>query len=443
MKMHHTHDVPLAVDAVTVDHFVADMRSRQFVFMPSRELWPASSVDARVSPVKVGDRLIPASRWLAKHRPVEQLTWAPGQPEIIRGKLISDGGWIEHHGATVLNLYRGPTIELGDPAKADIWLRHVRLVYPGDHEHIIKFLAHRRQFPGEKINHALVLGGKQGIGKDTILEPVKRAVGPWNCAEVSPKQMLGRFNGYAKSVILRISEARDLGPSDRFAFYDHLKVYAASPPDVIRVDEKNIREYAVPNVCGVIITTNHKSDGIHLSPDDRRHHVAWSEAEKEDFSEDYWRVIHSWYDSGGAEHVTAYLDTLDLSDFNAKAPPPKTEAFWAIVDASRAPEDAELADLLDSLNRPDAVPLSRLVSAAHGAHVAIGEFMKDRRNRRAIPHRLDDCGYSPIRNSDAKDGLWKINGRREAMYGKKELTERNRFAAARLIVNGHDWSSDE
>ena len=92
-------------------------------------------------------------------------------------------------------------------------------------------------------------------------------------------QLLGRFNGFLKSVILRVSEARDLGDVDRFAFYDHMKAYTAAPPDVLRVDEKNIREYSVLNVCGVIITTNHKTDGIYLPADDRRHFVAWSDAD--------------------------------------------------------------------------------------------------------------------------------------------------------------------
>jgi hypothetical protein len=31
---------------------------------------------------------------------------------------------------------------------------------------------------------------------------------------VSPQQILGRFNGFVKSVILRVSEARDLGDID-------------------------------------------------------------------------------------------------------------------------------------------------------------------------------------------------------------------------------------
>jgi hypothetical protein len=46
---------------------------------------------------------------------------------------------------------------------------------------------------------------------------------------------------------------------DRYAFYDHLKVYTAAPPDVLRVDEKFLREYTVVNVTGVILTTNHKT----------------------------------------------------------------------------------------------------------------------------------------------------------------------------------------
>ena len=49
---------------------------------------------------------------------------------------------------------------------------------------------------------------------------------------------------------------------------------------------------------------------------------------------------------------------LDISSFDPKAPPPKTPAFWAIVDASRVPEDAELADVLDRLGNPAPPPSS-------------------------------------------------------------------------------------
>jgi Family of unknown function (DUF5906) len=169
---------------------------------------------------------------------------------------------------------------------------------------------------------------------------------------VSPQQILGRFNGFLKSVILRVNEAVDLGEMNRWQFYNHMKAYTASPPDVLRVDEKHLREHAVLNCCGVIITTNHK-DGLFLPSDDRRHYVAWSDLSKEDFAEDYWRKLWGWYYSEGFRHVAAYLHTLDISTFDPKAPPPKTAAFWEIVNSNRSTEEAELADLLDAMGNPD------------------------------------------------------------------------------------------
>jgi hypothetical protein len=346
---------------------------------------------------------------------------------IIENRLIAEGGWIERQGVSCFNLYRPPLLAPGDAAQAGRWVDHVRKIYSDDAEHVIHWLAHRVQRPQDKVNHVLVLGGLQGIGKDTLLEPVKRAVGPWNVAEPSPGQLMGRFNGFAKSVIMRISEAHDLGDVDRHAFYEHLKVYAAAPPDVLRVDEKNLREYNVLNCCSVIITTNHKTDGIYLPADDRRHYVAWSPLTKEDFTEGYWAGLWSYYDSGGDRHVAAYLAELDLSRFNPKAPPPKTEAFWEIVHASRNPEDAELADVLDLLEWPETVTLEQAAGAATNP---FNEWLRDRRNSRLIPYRLDECGYVAVRNVGAKDGLWKVDGKRQAIYAKKELSARDRSTLA-------------
>jgi hypothetical protein len=252
-------------EGVTIDDLHAYMPQHCYIFEPTREMWPASSVNARIAPIKDGkSKPISASAWLDQHRPVEQMTWAPGMPTLIRDRLIAEGGWIERSGVTTFNLYRPPAIKLGDAAKATPWIEHAHRVFGDDAEHVIRWLSHRVQRPHQKINHALVLGGNQGIGKDTLLEPVKHAVGPWNFLEISPQHALSRFNGFLKSVILRISEARDLGDVDRFKFYDHLKSFTAAPPDVLRVDEKNLREHAIINVTGVIITSNHKSDGIYL-----------------------------------------------------------------------------------------------------------------------------------------------------------------------------------
>ena len=416
------------LDGVCIDDFYAFMPMHSYIYAPTREMWPAASVNARVPPPA---KNVPASKWLDQNRPVEQMTWAPGEPMLIKDRLISEGGWIPRNGVTCFNLYRPPTIKPGIASEAWPWLDHVTKVFNGDAAHIVKWLAHRVQRAADKINHALVLGGAQGIGKDTLLEPVKRAIGPWNFHEVSPQHMLGRFNGFVKSVILRVSEARDLGDVNRFQFYDHSKSYTAAPPDVLRVDEKHLREYSIPNCLGVIITTNHKTDGIYLPADDRRHFIAWSNLTKEQFEADYWIKLWRWYDSGGDRHAAAFLAELDLADFDPKAPPPKTQAFWEIVDASRAPEDAELADTIDMIGAPAALTLGQIAGRAAGG---FAEWLRDRKNARRIPHRLEACGYVAVRNDGAKDGLWKIDGRRQVIYAKAELSLRDRVRAAQNIV---------
>jgi hypothetical protein len=430
---------------VTIDDFVAyaPMPST-CIFMPCREPWPNSSVDARLArmPVlnsnglpkldKKGNPVtIPASTWLARNRSVELATWVPGFPMLIRDRLVAGGGWIERPDATTFNLYRPPRVESGDASKAGPWLDHVRAVYPDDADHLIAWLAQRVQCSQDKINHALVLGGAMGIGKDTMLAPVRYAVGTWNFQDVSPSHLNGRFNSFAKSVILRVNEGRDLGEVNRFTFYDHTKIYAAAPPEVLRVDEKHLREHYVFNCLGLIITTNHKTDGVFLPPDDRRHYVAWSDRTKDDFASEYWNRLWGWYDEGGCKHVTTYLTELDISGFDPKAPPPKTPAFWDIVNASCAPEDADLADVIDKLGNPDALTPKQLIAAATGE---AAEWLTERRNRRVIPHRLERCGYVSVRNPDAKDGYWRIDGARHPIYARSALPAAERYRAAAALT---------
>lgn len=423
--------------AVSLEDFWCHMEQHKFIYAPTGQLWPASSVDARISPIPTGpDDEISASIWISANKPVEQMVWAPGFPMIIRNRLMIEGGWIDRPGAACFNLYRPPMITGGDPAQAQIWIDHVRYVYPQEAEHIIHWLAHRVQRPHQKVNHALVLGGAPGIGKDSILEPAKHAIGAWNFKEVSPSQIMGQFNGYLKSVILRVSEARDLGEVDRFQFYEHMKTYTAAPPDVLRVNDKYVPHHPVINCTGVIITTNYKTDGIYLPGDDRRHFVAWSEATKDDefFQHGYWDKLWGFYQNGGSEHVAAYLRQVDLTNFNPKTPPPKTPAFLAIADANKAPEEAEFADAFDRLKNPKTVTLADIVDATRGTELYW--WVCDRKHRRAIPHRLEACGYVRVPNPDANDGLWKIDGKRQAVYAAKQLAPDSRLAEARERATG-------
>jgi hypothetical protein len=170
-RKNYRHGVPAGEapsESVTIDDFFSYMPMHNYIYTPSRELWPAASVNARIAPIalarangkpalnKAGEPIMQAANaWLDKNKPVEQMTWAPGLPMIIRDRLVSAGGWVEHRGVSCFNLYRPPDIKLGDADEAGPWLAHVHRLYPkAEAHHIVQWLAHRVQRPAEKINHA-------------------------------------------------------------------------------------------------------------------------------------------------------------------------------------------------------------------------------------------------------------------------------------------------
>ena len=328
----------------SVDDFHAFLPQRKYWYVPTRELWPAETINSILGKG--------AATALDINKPTHGVTWAPGKPTIIKDLLVHKSGWLDKRGAHTFNLYLPPKPIGGDADKAGPWRQHGDFIWGEYHQHIERWLAHRIQFPQVKINHGLVMGSpKQGIGKDSYIAPARRAVGEWNFADVAATRAFEKFaneNSFLESVILRINEAHDLGDK-RFHFYERTKDWFAAPPETLMIRDLWIKQHPMFNLVGPIVTTNHLTDGLYLPPEDRRYYVAWSDRRPEEFTEQYWNDLWNWYQDGGLEHAARYLATLDLSDFDPKAPPPKTAAWHAIVNANMAPEGGELADLLDAI----------------------------------------------------------------------------------------------
>jgi hypothetical protein len=406
-------------------------------------MWPNASVDDRLPPAPLLDPngnpvrnsssgkivMISASERLAKHRSVVALTWDPGKPEFIHNCVVVDGGYIEKLGATTYNFYRPPPdIKLGDPAQAARWVQHWHKIYPTDADHIIAWLAHRVQFPGIKINHALMLGGAPKIGKDTLLEALVHTLGTWNVKNIKLNHLVGKNNEFLKAVIVRLSEARDVGErgtNDLYRLNDHVKDMLATPPETLRVNEKYINEYYILNRAGMIITSNYR-DALRLPADDRRHYVGFSECSSEEFATDYWDAFWNWYEhENGFAHVAALLYQYDLTKFNPKAEPRKTAAFDYMVVASRGATYGELADAIDKLGNPPALTINELMAATPTL-----EWLRDPDARKAIPHRFAECQYVAVGNPTAKDKLWRINGQRQAIYVHQDVPDVQRVDTA-------------
>lgn len=187
-----------------------------------------------------------------------------------------------------------------------------------------------------------------------------------------------------------------------------MKDKLASPPFTIRINEKNRHPYYIGNVCFVVMTTNYRTGGIYLPPNDRRHFIAWSDLKKEDRDADYWTEYWRWFQSGGDRHVAAFLAERDLSGFNPKAEPPKTEAWHAMVNASRSSEEMELSSVLEKFGGLAATMTMITNEAISQGFYNLAKWLDEPRNYKAAAARLEDAGYIVIRNPDDARGRWRM-----------------------------------
>jgi hypothetical protein len=103
--------------------------------------------------------------------------------------------------------------------------------------------------------------------------------------------------------------------------------------------------------------------------------------------------------------------------------------------ANHSPADTEPADVLDGLHEPGEP--RKIVTLAMLRNPADSQFsarLRNRRNSRIIPHRMERCGYVAVHNDNAKsDGLWVILGKRHVIYGRTDLPLRDRVRLAQLF----------
>lgn len=424
--------------------FQAYMPRVSFIYMPNGDFWTSEGVNSTVSSVGLFDSdgkavvdggksvVLPSTEWLKRYRPVAQVTWAPGEGVIIDGRLMNQGGWIEQPNVRIFNQYLPPNVRLGDASKAGRWVELVHALYPDIADILIKCFAQRRQKPQEKINFMVLLIGAQGIGKDTILEPVRRAVGNWNFNVISPNNLTDPFTPWMKSVILNINEAHDdeggrggFNIVNRRQVYEKLKSLSAAPPDTLYVNEKHKGQYCVPNVLFPIITSNYPLGAIYLPKDDRRALVGNSPRLKGWRSAEYFVEFRKWLDGGGHSDVVAYLDSLDITGVNFKGEAFKTDAWRTIVSTSLSVASSELGDILELMGWPDVVTAELVRSVFSSKGDLTGDlaelFGSPAKTAKILPYRFGDMDYWKVPNPEREDGRWTIDGSRKVIFAKQGL----------------------
>ena len=236
------------------------------------------------------------------------------------------------------------------PGTGDVtpWLDHCRTLLPDDEEreHVLDVMAYKTQHADVKINHAVLHGGDQGCGKDTLWAPFLWAVcGPGlkNRGLMDNDTLNSQWGYQLESEVLIINELREPEARERRALANRLKPLIAAPPELLVVNRKGLSPYDMVNRMFVLAFTNDPVP-ITIDSQDRRWFCVWSSAPR--MRADDARALWDWYKSGGFEAVAGWLHRRDVSKFNPAGTPRWTEFKASLIEQGMSVAESYLVDML-------------------------------------------------------------------------------------------------
>ena len=236
------------------------------------------------------------------------------------------------------------------PTNASIkrWLDHCETLVPeaSEREHLFDLMAYKLQHPEVKINHAVLHGGDQGCGKDTLWAPFIWSIcGPGlkNRGLIDNDGLSSQWGYQFESEILILNELKEPEARERRALANKLKPIIAVPPETLVVNRKGLHPYQMVNRLFVLAFSN---DPVPISIDsqDRRWFCVWSTAPR--MNPNDAAALWRWYRSGGFEAIASWLYARDVSSFNPAAAPAWTEFKHNLVENSMSTAESYLVELL-------------------------------------------------------------------------------------------------
>jgi hypothetical protein len=246
--------------------------------------------------------------------------------------------------------------DLSGPAAASIdpWLAHAELLIPDpiEREHVFDVMAFKLQNPRVKINHAILHGGDEGCGKDTLWFPFIWSVcGPdlKNRGLVDAKGINSRWGYALESEILILNELKEPDAGERRALANHLKPIIAAPPDTLSIERKGMHPYDMVNRLMVLAFTNDPVP-ITLPTQDRRWFCLWSHAPR--MSKPDAAALWRWYKKeGGLVAVARWLKARDVEAFNPAAMPPWTDYRSRLIENGRSMAESYIVEQIMAPSR--------------------------------------------------------------------------------------------
>jgi hypothetical protein len=284
----------------------------------------------------------------------------------------------------------------------------------------------------------------QGVGKDSMLKPLKLAVGTDNWYENLSDGLKGDFTYMMERKLLIIGETGQTRFATAHDISTKLKPLAAAPPDEITINKKNLHPYLIPNVHAVILFSNEEHP-LHLEEHQRRFHVVNRRQKEKPQTEAYYERLYDWFDNGGAELSAAYLLAYRLPDAARKnlvggvAPSSddKTELEQMSLPPQQIALNALIEDARDGIR--DGAPFN-LIATAH----ELSQMIRDQGQRQPT---LQQVGHWLLSMERDHKGVrrYKIDPKKPNQCDVVNTTVNGNAYSGRLwlladkTADGRDW----
>jgi hypothetical protein len=253
------------------------------------------------------EKRVGIGRWWIDHEERQQyegIVYAPNASEDeARGKL---------------NLWTGFGCK---PREGDceLYLDHLRdnicSDTPEHSDYLLNWMAYAVQFPERQGEVAVVMRGKEGVGKGVVAKEFGKLFGSHFRHIVHAKHLVGHFNAHLQQCsVLFADEAFFAG--DR----QHENVLKALiTEETVQIEPKGVDSYSVKNCIHLLMSSN--SDWVVPAGADARRYFVLNVSDAEMQNHEYFAKITRQMDNGGREALLFHLLNRDLSEFNVRKVP--------------------------------------------------------------------------------------------------------------------------
>ena len=354
----------------------------------------------------------------AMRRVVRMKTYRPGQPLLTReGRFSAVNVWYPGpiHSDDPSYGWR-PMIESGrlPHGNDDVapFLKLAEHLFPNEKERnlLLNWMAFQIQHPGVKCGWHPVIGGEQGIGKDSLFIPLIYGLGEINVTQISPADLAGQWTFWAAEKQLVF--VQEMNNFHRKEVMDKIKPYLTAPPDRVTINIKGLPQYEQPNIVNMVLFTNHP-DAVALERSDRRFFILWSVASA--LPESWFKGYYNWimHDDGAAA-VCAWLAERDLAGFDGTGRAPATAAKEMMRQEALPPIEAELTEAItdgeDIFENRDLVTVREVASWLRHTRGFQAKEVNPNRVARALRQVRGAVSLGRIRVEGKRFRVWAVRG---------------------------------